>query len=149
MLVLLGSKRIVSCTHDSFRDNMMCVLIDQFYTIYYIQDKHDCVLRLTHFGLAFGSPRRRRDDRRHESDRARHKSRDEESARAADHDQKRNKDVVGGDGPLNEEVKSLSHMKDDPPARRDRSPRGTKRFSESRESRRLQSFFQVLVFSPL
>ncbi|KAK3150790.1 hypothetical protein QOZ80_3AG0237810 [Eleusine coracana subsp. coracana] len=88
------------------------------------------------------SPRRRRDDRRHESDRGHHKSQDEEGVRVADRDQKRNKDVVGGDGALNDEVKSLSHVKDDPPARRDRSPRGTKRFSESRESRQSQSFFQ-------
>ncbi|GJN08740.1 hypothetical protein PR202_ga26693 [Eleusine coracana subsp. coracana] len=91
------------------------------------------------------SPRRRRDDRRHESDRGHHKSQDEEGVRVADRDQKRNKDVVGGDGALNDEVKSLSHVKDDPPARRDRSPRGTKRFSESRESRQSQSFFQSMA----
>ncbi|TVU48026.1 hypothetical protein EJB05_07647 [Eragrostis curvula] len=88
------------------------------------------------------SPRRRRDDRRHESDRAHYKSRDEESARAADRDQKRNKDVAQADEPLNAEAKSLSHAKDDPSAKHDRPPRGTKRFSESRESRRPQSSFQ-------
>jgi hypothetical protein len=64
----------------------------------------------------------------------------------ADRDQKRNKDVAGGDGPLNDESKSLSYVKDDPPAKRDRSPRGTKRFPESRDSWRPQSFFQVLSF---
>jgi hypothetical protein len=64
----------------------------------------------------------------------------------ADRDQKRNKDVAGGDGPLNDEAKSLSHVKDDPPSKRDRSPRGTKRFSESRDSWRPQSFFQVFSF---
>lgn len=39
-----------------------------------------------------------------------------------------------------------SDAKEDPPARHERSPRGTKRFSETREAwRPRSSFFQVLV----
>uniref|UniRef100_A0A0A9EV16 Btz domain-containing protein n=1 Tax=Arundo donax TaxID=35708 RepID=A0A0A9EV16_ARUDO len=88
------------------------------------------------------SPRRRRDDRKHESDRAHYRSRDEESAKAADRDQKRNKDAAQHDDSPNAEAKSLSDAKNDPPARHDRSPRGTKRLSGSREAWRPQSFFQ-------
>ncbi|KAL6648619.1 hypothetical protein ACP70R_012843 [Stipagrostis hirtigluma subsp. patula] len=90
------------------------------------------------------SPRRRRDDRRHESDRARRRSRDEESAKEADRDQKRNRDAPQSDDPVNAEAKSLGDAKNDPPTtvRHERSPRGTKRFSESRESWRPRSFFQ-------
>nr|CAB3496751.1 unnamed protein product [Digitaria exilis] len=50
------------------------------------------------------SPRRRRDDRRHES--ARHRSRDEESAKVSDRDQKRNRDAEQRDDPPNAESKS-------------------------------------------
>jgi hypothetical protein len=41
----------------------------------------------------------------------------------ANRDQKRKKDVAGAHGPLNDEGKSLSHVKDDPPVKHDRSPR--------------------------
>jgi hypothetical protein len=95
----------------------------------------------------FCSPRRRRDDRRRESDRSHYRSRDEESAEVADHDQKRNRDTAQGDDPPNDESKSASDVKDGPSTRHERSPRGTKRFSESREAWRPRSFFQVLVFS--
>jgi hypothetical protein len=54
--------------------------------------------------------------------------------------------IAGAHGPLNDEAKSLSHVKDDPPAKRDISPRGTKRFYESRDSWWPQSFYQVLSF---
>ncbi|KAF8718011.1 hypothetical protein HU200_025477 [Digitaria exilis] len=86
------------------------------------------------------SPRRRRDDRRHES--ARHRSRDEESAKVSDRDQKRNRDAEKRDDPPNAESKSVSDAKNGPSSRHERSPRGTKRFSESREPWRPQSFFK-------
>jgi len=100
------------------------------------------------FWNRFGSPRRRRDDKRHESDRAHYRSRDEESAKVSDRDQKRNRDAEQRDDPPNAESKSVSDAKNDPSTRHERSPRGTKRFSESRETLRHRSFVQVLFFSP-
>ncbi|WVZ55903.1 hypothetical protein U9M48_006504 [Paspalum notatum var. saurae] len=88
------------------------------------------------------SPRRRRDDRRHESDRAHYRSRDKESAKAADRDQKRNGDAARLDDPVNAESKSVSDGKNGPSTRHERSPRGTKRFSESREEWQPRSSFQ-------
>jgi len=88
------------------------------------------------------SPRRRRDDKRHESDRAHYRSRDEESAKVSDRDQKRNRDAEQRDDPPNAESKSVSDAKNDPSTRHERSPRGTKRFSEARETLRHRSFFQ-------
>ncbi|KAF8673670.1 hypothetical protein HU200_048417 [Digitaria exilis] len=86
------------------------------------------------------SPRRRRDDRRHES--ARHRSRDEESAKVSDRDQKRNRDAEQRDDPPNAESKSVSDAKNGPSNRHERSPRGTKRFSESREPWRPRSSYK-------
>ncbi|KAM0851054.1 hypothetical protein ACQ4PT_052668 [Festuca glaucescens] len=49
--------------------------------------------------------------------------------------------------PVSRAGKPLGDVKDDPPARHERSPRGTKRFSETREAwQPRSSFFQVLVF---
>jgi hypothetical protein len=141
MLMLVFKLEIVSSTCDSFQDNAICVLVDQ--SCDFLQNQYHSCPCINPFWQSLDSPRRRRDERRHESERARHRSRDGESARVSDRDQKRNKGVAEGDGPLNAEVKSLSHVKDDPPVKRDRSPRGTKRFSESRWH---QSFFQVLSF---
>jgi hypothetical protein len=141
----------------------------------------------------FGSPRRWRDDRRHESDRSHHRRRAEEGADAGDRDERRNRpsqdaqarrdgpDPVRGDGtrrngpdpvrwdgkrpddadparwegkrsddpdPVHREGKPPSDVKDDLPVRHERSPRGTKRFSETREAwQPRSSFFQVLVFT--
>lgn len=88
------------------------------------------------------SPRRRGDDRRHESDRAHYRSRDKESAKVADRDQKRNKDAAQRDDPVDAEAKLVSDAKNGRSTRHDRSPRGTKRFSESREDWRPRSSFQ-------
>ena len=79
---------------------------------------------------------------------AHYRSRDEESAKVSDRDQKRNRDAEQRDDPPNAESKSVSDAKKDPSTRRERSPRGTKRFSEARETLRHRSFFQVLFFSP-
>jgi hypothetical protein len=141
----------------------------------------------------FGSPRRWRDDRRHESDRGHHRRRPEEGANAGDRDERRNRpsqdaqarrdgpdpvrwegkrpdgpdparwegkrpddaDPVRREGkrpddadPARREGKPPSDVKDDLPARHERSPRGTKRFSETREAwQPRSSFFQVLVFT--
>nr|AAG42148.1 somatic embryogenesis related protein [Dactylis glomerata] len=136
------------------------------------------------------SPRRWRDDRRHESDRSHHRRRAEEGADAGDRDERRNRpshsqdaqarrdgpDPVRGDGtrrngpdpvrwdgkrpddadparwegkrsddpdPVRREGKPPSDVKDDLPVRHERSPRGTKRFSETREAwQPRSSFFQ-------
>jgi hypothetical protein len=64
-----------------------------------------------------------------------------------DHDQKRNRDAAQSADPPNAESKSASDLKNGPSTRHERSPRGTKRFSESSEAWRPRSFFQVLVFS--
>ncbi|XP_010229013.1 peptidyl-prolyl cis-trans isomerase 8 isoform X2 [Brachypodium distachyon] len=92
------------------------------------------------------SPRRWRDDRRHESDRSQYRRRAEESANAGDRDERRNRplqDAAQRNDPLPAEGKPLSDTKEDPPVRHEISPRGTKRFSETRESwRPRSSFFQ-------
>ncbi|KAL6867644.1 hypothetical protein ACP4OV_015668 [Aristida adscensionis] len=88
------------------------------------------------------SPRRRRDERRHESDRARYRSRDEENAKEDDRDRKRNRDALQRDDSTNAEGKPLGDAKDEPATRHERSPRGSKRFSEPREAWRPRSFFQ-------
>ncbi|XP_047083737.1 pre-mRNA-splicing factor 38B [Lolium rigidum] len=96
------------------------------------------------------SPRRWRDDRRHESDRSHHRRRAEESAIAGDHDERRNRPLQAAQarrddpGSLRWEGKRPpGDVKDDPPARHERSPRGTKRFSETREAwQPRSSFFQ-------
>nr|ACG37008.1 somatic embryogenesis related protein [Zea mays] len=85
---------------------------------------------------------RRRDDRRRESDRAHHRSRDGEFLEVVDHDQKRNRDAAQSADPPNAESKSASDLKNGPSTRHERSPRGTKRFSESSEAWRPRSFFQ-------
>lgn len=66
----------------------------------------------------------------------------------SDRDQKRNRDAEQRDDPPNAESKSVSDAKNDPSTRRERSPRGTKRISESREAWRPRPFFQVFIFSP-
>uniref|UniRef100_A0A0D9VQW3 Btz domain-containing protein n=1 Tax=Leersia perrieri TaxID=77586 RepID=A0A0D9VQW3_9ORYZ len=93
------------------------------------------------------SPRRRREERRrHESDRSHHhRSRAEESGKADDRDQKRDRplqDAAQQDDPSRVEAKPLDDAKNGSPARHERSPRGTKRFPESRDARRPRSFFQ-------
>ncbi|KAF0914216.1 hypothetical protein E2562_027793 [Oryza meyeriana var. granulata] len=92
------------------------------------------------------SPRRREDRRRHESDRSHHhRSRAEESPKAVDRDQKRDRplqDAAQHDEPSRAEVKSLDDARNGSPAKHERSPRGTKRFPESRDARRPRSFFQ-------
>ncbi|XP_006649585.1 vicilin-like seed storage protein At2g18540 [Oryza brachyantha] len=94
------------------------------------------------------SPRRRREDRRrHESDRSHyHRSRAEESAKAGDRDQTRDKPLQDAatqqDDPSRAEAKSLDDARNSSPARHDRSPRGTKRFPESRDAKHPRSFFQ-------
>lgn len=65
----------------------------------------------------------------------------------SDRDQKRKRDAEQRDDPPNAESKSVNDVKNDPSTRRERSPRGTKRFSESREAWRPRSSFQVLIFS--
>ncbi len=119
----------------------------------YLLDDAICALTNPFFssGIPVGSPRRRREDRRHhESDRShRHRSRAEESAKAVDRDQKRDRplqDAAQPDDPLRAETKPLDDARNGSPARHERSPRGTKRFPESRDARRPRSFFQVLVF---
>nr|BAJ99011.1 predicted protein [Hordeum vulgare subsp. vulgare] len=90
---------------------------------------------------------RRRDDRRHESDRSHHRRRAEKGADdAGDRDERRSKplqdpqarrddpDPVRGEG-----KPPPGDAKEDPPARHERSPRGTKRFSETREAWRPRS----------
>ncbi|KAM3230334.1 hypothetical protein ACQJBY_060869 [Aegilops geniculata] len=97
------------------------------------------------------SPRRRRDDRRHESERSQHRRQAEEGGDdAGDRDERRNRplqdplarrddpDPVRGEG-----KPPPSDAKEDHHARHERSPRGTKRFSETREAwRPRSSFFQ-------
>ncbi|KAL5217842.1 hypothetical protein ABZP36_018526 [Zizania latifolia] len=95
------------------------------------------------------SPKRRRDERRrHGSDTShQHRSRAEESAKAVDRDEKKDRplqDAAPRNDPSQTDAKSQSQgdVKNGSPARHERSPRGTKRFSESRESWRPRSFFQ-------
>ncbi|VAI08704.1 unnamed protein product [Triticum turgidum subsp. durum] len=97
------------------------------------------------------SPRRRRDDRRHDSDRSQHRRRAEEGAGdEGDRDERRNrhlqdaKERSDGPDPGHGDGKTQpSDAKEDHHARHERSPRGTKRFSETREAwRPRSSFFQ-------
>ncbi|KAF7050168.1 hypothetical protein CFC21_058565, partial [Triticum aestivum] len=96
-------------------------------------------------------PRRRRDDRRHDSDRSQHRRRAEEGAGdEGDRDERRNrhlqdaKERSDGPDPGHGDGKTQpSDAKEDHHARHERSPRGTKRFSETREAwRPRSSFFQ-------